>query len=160
MLKSILLDTSFFIRLLNSEDKLHNNTKEYFKYFLENEFHLICSTISVGEYCVKGDINDLPIVNVQILPYNFNHALKAAEFAKILFDDKDIKSENRLIIQNDVKLFAQAEIESSILFYITSDSKSKNLFNKLYSKLNLTFKFIDLKDKPAATFGMLDFSKS
>ena len=32
---SVLLDTSFFIRLLNSEDPLHENAKGYYKYFLE-----------------------------------------------------------------------------------------------------------------------------
>lgn len=31
----VLLDTSFFIRLLNANDPLHNNAMGFFKYFLE-----------------------------------------------------------------------------------------------------------------------------
>jgi predicted nucleic acid-binding protein len=30
MTHSVLLDTSFFIRLLNDEDPLHHNAKDYF----------------------------------------------------------------------------------------------------------------------------------
>ena len=48
MKHSVLLDTSFFIRLLNDEDKLHNNAKGYFRYFLENEIVLKVSTISIA----------------------------------------------------------------------------------------------------------------
>lgn len=34
----VLLDTSFFIRLLNEEDPLHHNALGYFRYFLEHDF--------------------------------------------------------------------------------------------------------------------------
>ena len=34
---SILLDTSFCIRLMKSNDSLHINAKDYFKHFLENK---------------------------------------------------------------------------------------------------------------------------
>lgn len=40
MKHSVLLDTSFFIRLLNDEDPLHANAVGYFKYFLQNEIIL------------------------------------------------------------------------------------------------------------------------
>ncbi len=48
---SVLLDTSFFIRLLNDEDALHKNAKDYFKSFLESDIILKVSTISIAEYC-------------------------------------------------------------------------------------------------------------
>ena len=41
----VLLDTSFFIRLLKEDDRLHQNAVEYFKYFLENDYMLKVSTI-------------------------------------------------------------------------------------------------------------------
>lgn len=65
MKHSVLLDTSFFIRLLNDEDKLHSNAVGYFKYFLENEITLKVSTITIAEYCVLGKLTDLPLVNVE-----------------------------------------------------------------------------------------------
>ena len=33
---SVLLDTSFFCRLLSKSDPLHENAKGYFRYFLDN----------------------------------------------------------------------------------------------------------------------------
>ncbi len=36
--KSVLLDTSFFIRLLNDEDPLHKNAKGYFIRFTTKNF--------------------------------------------------------------------------------------------------------------------------
>lgn len=42
--RSVLLDTSFFIRLLNDEDKLHNNAVGYYRYFLEHKYCLKIST--------------------------------------------------------------------------------------------------------------------
>jgi predicted nucleic acid-binding protein len=54
MHRGVLLDTSFFIRLLDKNDPLHNNAKEYYKYFLDYNYEMCISTISVAEYCV-GD---------------------------------------------------------------------------------------------------------
>lgn len=50
----VLLDTSFFIRLLNEEDPLHENAFGYFRYFLEHDFVIKISTIAIAEYCVRG----------------------------------------------------------------------------------------------------------
>ena len=44
-LNCVLLDTSFFIRLLNEEDPLHENAFGYFRYFLEHDFVIKISTI-------------------------------------------------------------------------------------------------------------------
>lgn len=56
---SVILDTSFMIRLLNESDKLHNNALGYFHYFLEQGIPMYFSTVSIAEYCVKGDFHDL-----------------------------------------------------------------------------------------------------
>lgn len=109
MKHSVLLDTSFFIRLLNDEDPLHSNAVGYFKYFLENEIALKVSTISIAEYCVLGRLEDLPLKNVQIVPFNLKDAEKTGEFAKIIFSQNKINVEQlspRAIIPNDSKLFA------------------------------------------------------
>lgn len=126
---SVLLDTSFFIRLLNDEDPLHSNTVGYFKYFLENEITLKVSTISIAEYCVIGKVSDLPLRNVQIIPFNLKDAEKTGEFAKIIFLENKISEEKlypRAIIPNDSKLFAQADQDKTITHFVTSDVRSKN----------------------------------
>ena len=75
MKHSVLLDTSFFIRLLNDDDKLHKNARGYFKYFLDKEILMKISTISIAEYCVLGSVEDLPLKNLQIIPFNLDHTI-------------------------------------------------------------------------------------
>lgn len=119
--KGVFCDTSFFIRLLDKTDKLHNNAKGYFKYFTENDFELFVSTIAIAEYCVGGDIHELPLRNLQIVPFNLDHSKQTGEFAKIIFRRKGkLKLKERNIIPNDTKLFAQADIEKAAEFYLSS----------------------------------------
>ncbi|MCO5232555.1 MAG: hypothetical protein M9888_02315 [Chitinophagales bacterium] len=68
---SILLDTSFCIRLLKSNDTLHQNAKDYFKYFLEKKIEIYLSTIVIAEYSVKDDPANLPLEFVKIIPFDF-----------------------------------------------------------------------------------------
>ncbi len=157
MRSAVLLDTSFFIRLLDKTDVLHSNAKGYFKYFLEKDIELVCSTISISEYCVRGDINELPLKNLQILPFNLDHAKRTGEFAKIIFQNKNkLKLQERNIIPNDTKLFAQADIEPSIEFYLSSDGESLKIYNLLKQHTNPKFQFINLNTPHLETFGILD----
>ena len=88
MHKAILLDTSFFIRFLNESDPLFKNADGYFRYFLQKEIRMMISTISIAEYCVGGDIHELPLRNIQIVPFNLDHSKRAGEFARIAFNAK------------------------------------------------------------------------
>ena len=85
---SVLLDTSFFIRLLNPEEKLHKNALGYYRYFLENDIVLKVSTIAIAEYCVRGDIFDLPLRNVMVLPFNISHSVKAGKMMAHVYEEK------------------------------------------------------------------------
>ncbi|QTE44322.1 MULTISPECIES: hypothetical protein [Mucilaginibacter] len=79
--RAVLLDTSFFLRFLNENDPLFKNNDGYFRYFLEKEFVLVISTVSIAEYCVGGSIEQLPLKNLKILPFNLDHAKRTGEFA-------------------------------------------------------------------------------
>jgi len=83
--KAVLLDTSFFLRFLNDSDPLFNNADDYFRRFLEKEITMVISTISIAEYCVGGAVCELPLRNLQILPFNLEHSKRTGEFAKIVF---------------------------------------------------------------------------
>lgn len=160
MKHSVLLDTSFFVRLLNDEDSLHNNAKGYFRYFLENEVILKISTISIAEYCVKGKIDELPLRNLQIVPFNLDHAKRTGEFAEVIFSENKIdkvKLQPRAIIPNDSKLFAQADLDKTVTYFVTSDIRSKNTFSALKKQLNTKFDIIDISIPYNETFGILDF---
>lgn len=158
MPKAVLLDTSFFLRFLNDNDPLYKNADGYFRYFLKAEIIMMVSTISIAEYCVGGDVHELPLRNLQIVPFNLDHSKRTGEFAKLIFQNKDkLKLKERNIIPNDTKLFAQADIEKSVDFYLSSDSESYKIYRLLKEHLNPRFQFIDLNTPSNQTFGMLDF---
>ncbi len=159
MTHSILLDTSFFIRLLNVEDRLHKNAVGYYKYFLENEYILKVSTISIAEYCVKGKLEELPLRNIQIIPFNLDHAQRTGEFAKIIFSENSISQEKlmpRAIIPNDSKLFAQADLDKTVKYFITSDIRSKNTYSKLKVGTIPKFEIINIERPYNEFFSVLD----
>lgn len=157
--KAVLLDTSFFIRFLNESDPLFKNADGYFRYFLQKEITMMISTISIAEYCVGGDVHELPLRNLQIVPFNLDHSKRTGEFAKIAFNAKrtgKIDVANRNIIPNDTKLFAQADCEKAIEFYLSSDSESLKIYNLLRQETAPKFQFIDLNTPYNETFGLLD----
>lgn len=155
--KSILLDTSFFLRFLNDNDPLFNNADGYFRYFIQQEITMMISTISIAEYCVGGDVHELPLRNLQIIPFNLDHSKRTGEFAKIVFQNKGkLKLKERNIIPNDTKLFAQADCEKSTEFYLSSDSESRKIYNLLRTESSPRFQFIDLNTPYNETFGLLD----
>lgn len=155
--KAVLLDTSFFIRFLNDSDPLFKNADSYFRYFLQKEITMMISTISIAEYCVGGDVHELPLRNLQIVPFNLDHSKRTGEFAKIVFQNKGkLKLKERNIIPNDTKLFAQADCERSIDFYLSSDNESLKIYNLLRMESTPKFQFIDLNTPYIETFGLLD----
>ena len=155
---SVLCDTSFFIRLLDRSDPLHHNARGYFKYFIEKEYSLLISTIAIAEYCIVGDLHELPLRNLQIIPFNLDHAKRTADFARVVFQNKGkLKIRERNIIPNDTKLFAQADLTKGSCFYLSSDTESFKIYNLLRQELNLKFQFIDLTTPYGDTFGILNF---
>ena len=155
--KAVLLDTSFFLRFLNDSDPLYKNADDYFRYFLQQEITMMISTISIAEYCVGGDIHELPLRNLQIVPFNLDHSVRTGEFAKIVFQNKGkLKLKERNIIPNDTKLFAQADCEKTVEFYLSSDTESFKIYNLLKQETMPKFQFLDLNTPCNETFGLLD----
>ena len=148
-MKSVLVDTSFCIRLLDKTDPLHANAKSYYKHFLEKKIKVILSSIVIAEYTVKGEYDDLPIKNMQMIHFDHNDAKKAGEFHGIISkrnDKKEIHKNagGRNVIKNDCKLIAQVasrEIDS----YITTDVSSLNsMIIPIKKEYPLNMEFIDL----------------
>lgn len=158
--RAVLLDTSFFLRFLNENDRLFKNADGYFRYFLQTEIDMLISTISIAEYCIGGDIYELPLKNLQIVPFNLNHAQKTGEFAKIAFQERsngNFQVNERKIIPNDTKLFAQADSERAVDYYLSSDTESLKVYNAIKIKGVPRFQFIDLNIPHHQVFGLLDF---
>lgn len=157
--KAVLLDTSFIIRLLSGDDDLHDNAMAYYKYFLSHGIDMKFSTISIAEFCVVGSISDLPLRNLKIIPFNFDHAQRAGLFAATLFKARNggnlPEVNERLLIPNDTKLFSQADMDSAIQYFVTSDVRSKNTIAILNDECNAHLQHLDIHTPASQTFGEL-----
>ncbi|MCG9900874.1 MAG: hypothetical protein MH132_12790 [Hydrotalea sp.] len=143
---SILLDTSFCIRLLKSNDPLHTNAKDYFKYFLEQKIEIYISTIVVAEYAVKDDPSNLPLEFAKIIPFDFFDGKTAGEFHSILLNNKSqLSNIDRNVIKDDCKLIAQL-FNRKIQGYITKDKKSfSQIISPIITSKSFTIELLDLE---------------
>lgn len=154
----VLLDTSFFIRLLKLDDKLHQNAVDYFRYFLENDYTLKVSTIAISEFCVKGSVDMLPMNNLQILPFNYDHAVNAGKICEIAFRNKEQRGAvitPRAVVPNDTKMFAQADLEEDISYYVSADSEALKVHSLINDERKLKFQYIDISVSYKEVFGEL-----
>ncbi len=145
---AVLLDTSFIIRLLSESDGLHYNAVAYYKYFLEHGIDMKFSTISIAEYCVRGNISELPLRNLKIVPFNYDHAQRTGLFAATLFAARNAGKlpdiSERLLIPNDSKLLAQADLDPAIKYFVTSDVKAKNTISILNAESGARVQHLDI----------------
>lgn len=156
MFDGILLDTSFIIRLLKTDDPLHANTKSWFRWLLDHKVPMHLSTISISEFCVKGSFDQLPLRNVRVLPFNWLHAQRAGEFTGILLDQR--KDEERAVVINDIKLLAQADVEARISHFLTKDRKLNSKVDLLTkSGVRLNASILDLNTPMADVLGQFNF---
>lgn len=137
MNKSVLLDTSFLISLVDTERTNHQNAKDYFKYFLDENYKLYLSTIVASEFLCKGSIEDLPHEQLRVLPFNFSHA----ERLPFLFSELKTSDITRIQVKDDYKIACQAQ-HHEIGYFITDD---KPIYDKLEKfKNNLVISFIPI----------------
>lgn len=125
---SILLDTSFLISLADSGRPNHAVAKRYLTECLSRGVPLYMSTIVASEFQVKQAVNDLPLRNFIVLPFNIDHAMRTGILMRgFQRDDGD----DRAAVKDDVKLIAQADCES-ISHVLTED---KNTLAKYLERL-------------------------
>lgn len=153
---TIMLDTSFCIRLMDNNDPLHQNALDYYKYFLTEKITMHISTIVVAEYAVGDDPANLPLNNLQIESFDFMDGKTAGLFHReIRGDQANIQGFNRRIIANDVKILAQIQ-NKKIEGIISKDVNSLKQFVTPLTKSNsLQVKFIDLNIPLNQTLGQL-----
>lgn len=160
MHKAVLIDTCFLIKLLDKNSDLHQNAVDYFRYFVKEKIVMKISTISIAEYCVRGNLEDIPIRNLQVLNFNLPHAGLAGCFAETVFRHKrngDIGAEIRAIIPNDTKLFAQASYENTITCFVTCDGKAETVYNAIKSEHMVSFAFWNINTPVSEMVGLLPF---
>lgn len=88
-INSVMLDTSFCIRLMDQNDPLHQTALDYYKYFLSEKITLHVSTIVIAEYAIGDDPANLPLNNVQIETFDFLDGITAGQFHKEIKGSSD-----------------------------------------------------------------------
>jgi predicted nucleic acid-binding protein len=119
-LSSILVDTSFLITLADPARRHHEAARTYLRESLKANVPLYLSAIVASEFQVKQAVNDLPLRNFIILPFNIDHAMTAGLLMRSINRDP---GDERNSVKDDVKLIAQAVCES-ITHVLTEDEKT------------------------------------
>lgn len=149
------LDTNFLINLIDPNKPFHKNANDYFEAFLVNQVELHTSTIVIAEYCVMGDIDDLPIENIKVHSFDFRTSLETGKIAKFIFKNKgSLNLGSRLIIPNDTKIITQANI-LNVDCFISNDTELRKIFNLLKSNNLVNFEFFNIDTSFNESFGFL-----
>ncbi len=154
MANAVLLDSGFLIRLMNPEEALHPVAMRWFRHFVEQGIVCKVSTIALAEYGVKDDITHLPMQYLQILPFHYNHAERAALFMRTIVTVKKERGaiiQPRVVVPNDTKMFGQASCESDIKYFVSADSEAKKVYDLL---IQPDFGFIDIRNGEQNTLNM------
>lgn len=95
-IRSVLLDNSFCIRLLKSDDDYHQNAIDYFEHFLENGIEMYLSTIVVSEYAVGDNPDNLLSLNAfRLLEFDYADAKTAGSFFLELKENEGLENLNK-----------------------------------------------------------------
>lgn len=145
MAQAVLLDSGFLIRLMNPKEPLHPVAMPWFRNFIEQGVVCKVSTIALAEYGVKDDLTHLPMQYLQVLPFHYSHAERAAQFMRTIIRVKKERGaviQPRVIIPDDTKIFGQAGSEVDICSFVSADSEAKKIYDLLEQP---GFEFIDIR---------------
>ena len=155
----VLCDTSYLIRWAKPSEPLHPAAHAYLKYLVEGGHTLYVSTIALAEYAVRDSIANLPLRYLRIVPFNVDHAQRAGDFARSVFEARNSlpqQFDQRAIIPNDTKMFAQADVLSEITHYLTADRECEKVYQLLKATRSPGFNLTHLSTPWHQAFGHLD----
>ncbi len=142
-MNSVLLDTSFLISLSDPTRANHAAAMAYYRECVRRQIPMYLSTIVISEFQVKQAINDLPLRNFVVLPFNVDHAMRCGIIIRQLARDPD---DDRVRVKDDFKILAQCDCEAvSHLMSEDASTLAKYLIRASDSGLATT-KVVLLKD--------------
>ncbi len=119
-MNSLLVDTSYLITLSDSTRERHGVALTYFKACIDRRVPMFLSSIVVSEYQVRQAINDLPLRNFIVLPFNIDHAMACGLLVRSMPRDA---ADDRVRVKDDFKLIAQCQCEG-ISHVLTEDAST------------------------------------
>ena len=117
---SVLLDTSFLISFADPLRSHHDAALGYYRECVRRQVTMYLSTVVISEFQVKQAINDLPLRNFMVLPFNIDHAMRCGLIIKSMTRDHD---DDRVRVKDDFKLVAQCNCEA-ISHLLTEDAST------------------------------------
>ena len=119
-MNSVLLDTSFLISFSDPARPHHAEALSYYRECVRRQIPMYLSTIVISEFQVKQAINDLPLRNFVVLPFNVDHAMKCGLIIRSMARDPE---DDRVRVKDDFKLLAQCDCEA-ISHLISEDAST------------------------------------
>ena len=119
-MNSVMLDTSFLISLADSSRPNHAAAISYYRECVRRQVPMYVSAVVVSEFQVKQAINDLPLRNFVVLPFNIDHAMRCGLIIRSMTRDPE---DDRVKVKDDFKLVAQCDCEA-ISHLISEDAST------------------------------------
>lgn len=142
-MNSALLDTSFLISLSDPARKHHPVAQQYFRACIDRRVPMFLSSIVISEYQVRQAINDLPLRNFIVLPFNIDHAMSCGLLVRAM--PRDV-GDDRVRVKDDFKLIARCQCES-ISHVLTEDANTLvKYLGRLREDARLETRSVLLKD--------------
>lgn len=116
----MLLDTSFLISFTDPARAHHAAALAYYRECVRRQVPMYLSTIVISEFQVKQAINDLPLRNFVVLPFNVDHAMRCGLIIRSMDRDPE---DDRVRVKDDFKLLAQCDCEA-ISHLISEDAST------------------------------------
>lgn len=139
----VLLDTGFLIALSKPDDRHHEVTRSYWKYFLKNGIPIYLSTIVVSEFSLVVEIPDEILKTCIVLPFGFRDAVRAGKFDLLR---GRTPGEQRDSLKDDMKIIAHAAGQG-VDYVITRDPNSFIKYcNAMRDQGKIRFRVIDLDE--------------
>jgi hypothetical protein len=142
-LNSVLFDTSFLISFTDPNRTHHTAALDYYRECVRRQVPIYLSTVVISEFQVKQAINDLPLRNFVVLPFNVDHAMRCGLMMRSMQRDS---GDDRVRVKDDFKILAQCDCEA-ISHLITEDASTLAKYVDLArDSLQLSTKVILLKN--------------
>ena len=119
-MNSVLPDTSFLISLSDPARAHHATAVQYYKECVHRQGPMYVSTIVISGFQVKQAINDLPLRNFVVLPFNVDHAMRCGLIIRQMTRDPE---DDRVRVKDDFKLLEQCDCEA-ISHLISEDAST------------------------------------
>ena len=142
-MNSVLLDTSFLITWSDPTRANHAAAMAYYRECVRRQVPMYLSAIVISEFQVKQAINDLPLRNFVVLPFNVDHAMRCGLIIRSMTRDPE---DDRVRVKDDFKLVAQCDCESICHLFTEDASTLAKYLNRARDTGLAATKVVLLKD--------------